>query len=478
MRTSKIHRIIGANLVLFAGIFIQNSALCQLIPVHHSSLSYTEIKSTIQQTELRPAVSKESFQHSLVNSDISEMKQNEGLIQNGIKLDSIEEYNFTGWQSKRFKYYFDYDNGTLKTKRCVHFGKSYSDSLGITEKWFYNNIQQIEKYERLKKLTKWNDTIIVDEENTYEYLGDTLIVKTVSTLTQFFYGDASYNDVKYEAGDALYNNYQERFTYNENGQLTAYDGGEQHEQIFYDYDDFGNLIYLYKPPYYVENFNYRYTERSIDILYRFYPFTGEVVPFDSITDWFEADYWHFDLDQFGRDSICKHYSEYRYSNYRGISTSMFEYDSNGNFSYISISYSDEVDTTKWLEQGRLQYTYNSNNQLVSFLQTYYDERWNHWDVQNSKNYFYSEVKSAEMEPAPDTVPGKLKIYPNPASAIINIEGISDTKANYHIYDLFGRQMLSGNLANPVIDVSGLARGTYLLRIIYGHSSNIKRFVKQ
>lgn len=475
MKIAKIYRITWSTMALFAGLVVHNNALGQLKSGFYSENSYTEFNLNIQQPEQGSAVSSKWFQQSILNADISEMKQNEGFVQNGMKLDSIEEYNFIGWQSKRFKYFFGYENGSLKHKRCIHFGKSYSDSLGLTEEWTYNKLQQLEKYESLKKLTNWHDTIIVDEENSYEYLGDTVIVKTVSTLRHFFYTDGTYNDVKYEAGDVLYNSYQERYTYNEKGQLTKYEGGEWYvNHVFFEYDDFGNLIYLYHHPNYVENYDYQYTERKIDITSRYYVFNEEVVPFDSITEWVETgDYWHFGLDQFGRDSIC---TSYLY--YSGMSTSRFEYDLNGNISYISISFRDEADTTKWLEQGRLQYTYNSNNLIASFLQTFYDEHWNHWDIQNSKNYFYSEVKSVELKPAPENERGELKIYPNPAGAIINIEGISGSNTNYHIYDLYGRQMLSGNLLNPVIDVSGLSRGTYLLKINDGQSINIQRFVKQ
>jgi hypothetical protein len=473
MKIAIFYRMTRATIVLLVVILAQTHAAGQMKSSTNSSIHFSDLMPNAQGVKHGEVISSKSFQRTLVPSDVSEVKQNAAYIQNGMKLDSILEYDFMGWQSKRFKTYFTYENGSLKTKRCVHFGKSYSDSLGITEVWTYNKLQQLEKYERLKKLTDWNDTIIVDEENTYEYLGDTLIVKTVSTLTRLFYTDGTYNDVKYEAGDVLYNNYQELYTYNEKGQLTAYKGGRWYDHIFYEYDESGNLIYRYNLPYYVENYSYHYVEQSIDITLRFFYFAGEVIPFDSITDWVENSFWHFDIDQFGRDSICLNHL----GGYNNVSYSVFEYDAQSRPSYISISFRDEVDTTKWLEQGRLQYAYNSNNQLASFLQTYYDEHWNHWDTQNSKEYYYSEVKSAALEPAPDTVPGELKIYPNPASVIITIEGILDTQAQYHIYDLFGRQMLGGNLQNNTIDVSGLARGTYLLKLTNDSTSQIQRFVK-
>lgn len=95
---------------------------------------------------------------------------------------------------------------------------------------------------------------------------------------------------------------------------------------------------------------------------------------------------------------------------------------------------------------------------------------------STDSLYYSQVKttSSVMEALP--VSG-IKIYPNPASDQITVQTENSTQAQYHIYDLFGRQMLGGNLLNPVIDVSELGKGTYLLKIIDGQSSNIKRFVK-
>lgn len=479
MKTIKsypIQRITLATLVLFAGIFIHSKVSGQLKSAFYKDNGISQINSKNAQAVPNSVVLSSSFQDDLVNSDVSELKQNEGLIQNGMKLDSMVEYDFYGWQSKRFKTYFDYENGAVKTKRCIHFGKSYSDSLGVSEEWTYNNFQQIEKYKQFEKLVNWHDTIIVAQEIKYDYQGDTLIVKTTTDLQHFFYTDANYSGVKYNMGDILYNTYQERYTYNEKGQLKEYEGGEwnvNHE--FYEYNDQGHLIYLFRFPYYVENYKYRYTERSIDVTYRFYPFTDEVLPFDSITDWIEYTHWNFEFDQYGRDSSC-----ISKSIDNSASASVFEYNPNGDLSYISISFRDEVDTTKWLEQGRLHYNYNSNNLIESFLQTFYDEHWNHWETQNSKDYYYSAMKSTEHlpEPEPCSTSEDLCIYPNPVSAYLKINGLTSLQANYQIYDLNGHLMLSGNLLNPVIDVTGLTQGIYLFKLLNGNSTSVKRFVKQ
>jgi hypothetical protein len=96
---------------------------------------------------------------------------------------------------------------------------------------------------------------------------------------------------------------------------------------------------------------------------------------------------------------------------------------------------------------------------------------------SADSLYYSQVESTSsaMEALP--VSG-MKIYPNPASDHITVQTENSTQAQFHIYDLFGRQMLSGNLTSPVIDVSNLKRGTYLLKLMNGNSIQLLRFVKK
>jgi hypothetical protein len=96
---------------------------------------------------------------------------------------------------------------------------------------------------------------------------------------------------------------------------------------------------------------------------------------------------------------------------------------------------------------------------------------------STDSLYYSQVKSTSS--VMEALPGSgMKIYPNPAYDHISIQIENSTQAQYQIYDLFGRQMLSGNLTSPVIDVSNLKRGTYLLKLMNGNSIQVLRFVKK
>jgi hypothetical protein len=63
---------------------------------------------------------------------------------------------------------------------------------------------------------------------------------------------------------------------------------------------------------------------------------------------------------------------------------------------------------------------------------------------------------------------RLKIYPNPANTVVNIDGLSDIgNANLKIYDLNGRLLMNNALDmsnDHTIDISQFERGIYILKI--------------
>ena len=73
---------------------------------------------------------------------------------------------------------------------------------------------------------------------------------------------------------------------------------------------------------------------------------------------------------------------------------------------------------------------------------------------------------------------KLNIYPNPATLIIHVE--VSGKAEYMIYDIYGKLITNGNLSgikNKSIDISNLDKGIYLLRIINNNTIISNKFIK-
>jgi hypothetical protein len=58
---------------------------------------------------------------------------------------------------------------------------------------------------------------------------------------------------------------------------------------------------------------------------------------------------------------------------------------------------------------------------------------------------------------------RLSIYPNPASSILNIDGMHAAD-QIQLLDLQGKSILSGNQQSKSLDISTLEKGVYLLRV--------------
>lgn len=69
----------------------------------------------------------------------------------------------------------------------------------------------------------------------------------------------------------------------------------------------------------------------------------------------------------------------------------------------------------------------------------------------------------------DVTAGNIEVFPNPASDFLTIRNIdeSGTNSTAHVYDMFGRILISDGLVSGTntIDVSGLSAGVYSIRVI-------------
>lgn len=78
----------------------------------------------------------------------------------------------------------------------------------------------------------------------------------------------------------------------------------------------------------------------------------------------------------------------------------------------------------------------------------------------------------------------FNIYTTPASDIINIslDNITNDQISIEVYDLLGRQNIStiSNVTNrkTSLNISGLTRGIYVLKVTKGTMSSVKRFIKE
>ena len=75
---------------------------------------------------------------------------------------------------------------------------------------------------------------------------------------------------------------------------------------------------------------------------------------------------------------------------------------------------------------------------------------------------------------------KIKIYPNPAISILNINNIENRKiTNVSIIDVSGKLVISkGNFVNKTMNIETLENGVYFLKIESKDGIALKRFMKQ
>ena len=73
----------------------------------------------------------------------------------------------------------------------------------------------------------------------------------------------------------------------------------------------------------------------------------------------------------------------------------------------------------------------------------------------------------------------VKIFPNPAKNILSYESESNEIGSFEILDISGRSIInsSGNLSNKTLDVSGLNKGTYILKVSHSNGKYTYKFYK-
>lgn len=101
-----------------------------------------------------------------------------------------------------------------------------------------------------------------------------------------------------------------------------------------------------------------------------------------------------------------------------------------------------------------------------------------------ESFNYGEVEDYTVTVSPagimadlDENEDALRIYPNPTTDFIWVKNASNN-ANYRIFDLAGREILSGNIQQQKIDVSAIATGQYIIQFMNGSSAEVMTFVKK
>ncbi|WMI69098.1 FG-GAP-like repeat-containing protein [Mangrovimonas sp. YM274] len=78
----------------------------------------------------------------------------------------------------------------------------------------------------------------------------------------------------------------------------------------------------------------------------------------------------------------------------------------------------------------------------------------------------------------DSIVDNLIIYPNPTKDLLHLSSMSQLDNTvYTVFDLQGKRVLNAKLTSNTIDVSNLANGNYILRLVNNRSIKTQKFIK-
>ncbi|MEI6852756.1 MAG: T9SS type A sorting domain-containing protein [Bacteroidota bacterium] len=77
----------------------------------------------------------------------------------------------------------------------------------------------------------------------------------------------------------------------------------------------------------------------------------------------------------------------------------------------------------------------------------------------------------------NSINNSIKIYPNPTTNTLNIDGLTANTLS-EIYDISGKLILTRKLISPKMDITGLAKGMYFIKLSTKEGSVVRKFVKE
>lgn len=90
----------------------------------------------------------------------------------------------------------------------------------------------------------------------------------------------------------------------------------------------------------------------------------------------------------------------------------------------------------------------------------------------------SVVEGSTVLGVNENMVNNLILYPNPTQDILNLANITDlTNPTYSIFDIQGKKVKGATLDSNYINVSNLAKGSYILKIQDGNTLKAQRFIK-
>ena len=101
-------------------------------------------------------------------------------------------------------------------------------------------------------------------------------------------------------------------------------------------------------------------------------------------------------------------------------------------------------------------------------------------INSDTEVFYDNISLVEKATAStqDVFAANFSVFPNPSNSVLNISSVK-TIEKAEIYNLIGKKVVSTtSLTNNSIDISSLAKGVYILKLVSGDVVGTRKIIKQ
>lgn len=265
-------------------------------------------------------------------------------------------------------------------------------------------------------------------------------------------------------------------------------------KTLYEYDNNGqvlkitNLLYNNEDGIWVNNTydDYHYSNGKLDEIVEYYwesgystwaQYTKDVYSYNNAGDCVEIDYY-YDLSLYGTSSglICYYKTIYEYdSNHNCVKQMEYDIDSDTGEEDLEdvIEFTYDLSVPSSVIAGLANFLGSSdlsvNNKLVSVLETSYS--------QNGTHRYLSELYYTDCSGIAENPAHTLTLSPNPVSEVLSLEA-SDLSL-VEIFSMDGRMVMRLEKGFETLNVSGLAKGSYLLKATMSDGSvATQKFLKE
>ncbi len=188
-----------------------------------------------------------------------------------------------------------------------------------------------------------------------------------------------------------------------------------------------------------------------------YAIQGNILLGQEVLDQMEANF----LNEEG-DLACKLMAALQGANMAGADTRCFSNGTSSLFSFVKVAQPDDEFGDPSFVLG-LKTANGAGIEPIDSLQVLFDE------VHYCSNVGYNE---------PENIINSFLITPNPAQSEIYIQSFSEGVVQLYVINLEGKTMIeSSMIKNLKLDISGLKRGTYIIRFFDGKDSFSRTFIK-